>query len=160
MTPKTPQERKKTEPGLGIPIPRINTAEVSRVPDSSPGFAPEKTGSRRLRDTLRREEEDQAEGAEASPASQRKERTPRPSPVTVDKVGDVKLARVRKNVPQPIAAKVAIEKAPLDTRSAFILSLIDGVNDIESLVDVSGMSAGDVQAILQRLARLGLISLP
>src|SRR5690349_19057274 len=123
MASNTPHKPKKTEPGLGIP--RIDTAEVSRVQGpASDGFVPESTGSRRLRDTLRREEDGDAE----QPPSRRAEKSPRPAPVTVDKVGDgaVKLARgARKNAPHRVTSKVAIEKAPLDTRSAFLLSLVD-----------------------------------
>jgi hypothetical protein len=159
MASNTPHKPKKTEPGLGIP--RINTAEVSRVQGPAPdgGFVPESTGSRRLRDTLRREEDADVE----QPVSQRTEKSPRPTPVTVDKVGDgaVKLARgIRKNAPHRVTSKVAIEKAPLDARSAFLLSLVDGDNTVEALVDMSGMSEQDVKSILGRLVRLGLIALP
>lgn len=85
-------------------------------------------------------------------------------PVTVDDVGAaaVKLARTtrRESAPKLVASRAMIAKAPIDTRAAFVLSLVDGRNSINAIVDMSGMVEDEVKAILERLARLGLISLP
>jgi hypothetical protein len=85
-------------------------------------------------------------------------------PVTVDEVGTaaVKLARtsLRDSAPKVIASRTTIAKAPIDTRAAFVLSLVDGRNTVEALVDMAGMPEEEVRGILSRLARLGLISLP
>lgn len=82
----------------------------------------------------------------------------------VDEVGAaaVKLARTtrRESAPQLVASRATIAKAPIDSRSAFVLSLVDGRNTVSAILDMSGMPADEVNAILARLARLGLISLP
>jgi hypothetical protein len=87
--------------------------------------------------------------------------TPRP-PVTVDEVGAraVRLAGSgrRDDVPKVLASRSVIAQAPIDARAAFVLSLVDGRNSVDSLVDMAGMPAEDVKAILARLARLGLIA--
>jgi hypothetical protein len=84
--------------------------------------------------------------------------------VTVDEVGTaaVKLARSsrRESAPRLVASRAVIAKAPIDTRAAFVLSLVDGRNTVDALVDMSGMPEDEVKAILSRLARLGLIALP
>ncbi len=100
---------------------------------------------------------------EAPTGTRRKARSGRP-PVTVDEVGigAVKLARksVRESAPKLVASRGMIAKAPIDTRAAFVLSLVDGRNTMGAIVDMSGMLEDEVKAILERLARLGLISLP
>lgn len=100
---------------------------------------------------------------EAPTGTRRKQRSGRP-PVTVDEVGigAVKLARksVRESAPKLVASRGMIAKAPIDTRAAFVLSLVDGRNTMGAIVDMSGMLEDEVKAILERLARLGLISLP
>ena len=139
----------------------------------------------RLRDSVRREDPDDDEPApnathvpNAAPSRPRSSWQPevgtgtrkkdgetrsRP-PVTVDQVGAaaVKIARTtrRDSAPKLIASRQIIAKAPIDTRSAFVMSLVDGRNTVESLIDMAGMPEAEVRAILDRLARLGLISLP
>ncbi len=83
------------------------------------------------------------------------------SPVTVDDVGPlaVKLARgLRESAPKLVASRTMIARAPLDTRAAFVLSLVDGRNSTTAIVDMAGMPEEEVKAILDRLARLGLIT--
>lgn len=84
--------------------------------------------------------------------------------MTVDEVGvaAVKLARTsrRETAPKLLASRALIAKAPIDTRAAFVLSLVDGRNTVDAIVDMSGMVEGEVKAILARLSRLGLIALP
>lgn len=102
---------------------------------------------------------------EAPTGTRRKRNTNRP-PVSVDEVGPaaVKLARKSSpatrtdSAPKLIASRATIAKAPIDTRSAFIMSLIDGRNTVDALVDMSGMPEDEVKGILDRLVRLGLIS--
>jgi hypothetical protein len=99
-----------------------------------------------------------------SPTGTRRKRSGRP-PVTVDEVGvaAVKLARTTRrqdSAPKLVASRGMVSKAPIDTRAAFVLSLIDGRNTVDAIVDMSGMNEDEVKAILDRLARLGLISLP
>lgn len=91
--------------------------------------------------------------------------TPRSRPpVTVDEVGAtaLKIARStrREGAPKLIASRAIVARAPIDTRSAFVLSLVDGRNTVDAIVDMAGMPADEVKTILERLARLGLIELP
>jgi hypothetical protein len=52
-----------------------------------------------------------------------------------------------------------IQHAPLDARDAFLLQLIDGTMSSTDLVDASGFGQEDVDSILARLARLGIVAL-
>jgi len=182
-----PPNKRPTQPGIGE-APRIESAELARVQDSfrreeteSPAMPPVR---RNVRDSVRREDpEDEppvsaptsarakesgpnrAWSAEATTGTRRRDGEPsgRP-PVKVDKVGAaaVKLARsgVRESgAPKVIASRAIISQAPIDARAAFVLSLVDGRNTVETLLDVAGMPEDEVRAILERLARLGLISL-
>jgi hypothetical protein len=85
-------------------------------------------------------------------------------PVTVDEVGAtaLKIARttLREGAPKLLASRATVSKAPIDTRSAFVLSLVDGRNTVNAIVDMAGMPEDEVKSILERLARLGLIQLP
>ncbi len=85
-------------------------------------------------------------------------------PVSVDEVGAaaVKLARTGRHeiAPRVAASRQRISKAPIDTRAAFVLALVDDRNTIDAIIDMSGMVEDEVRAILERLIRLGLISLP
>jgi hypothetical protein len=164
--------------------PAAPLAAAPRAPE--PGAEPaassrDDSGARkRFRDTIRRDDPDApaaptseqpsrpperraspAWGTEA-PTSTRRKRSHRPA-VVVDDVGDaaVKLARTLcDGAPKPLGSRDMIARAPIDTRAAFVLSLVDGRNAVEALVDMSGMPDEEVRAILARLARLGLISLP
>ena len=181
---KTPSNKTKTQPGLGSNsgLPRMDSAEMKRVRDSfrrDDGATISTVPPKRLRDSVRREEDPEPSPAlrsdrptarrtaswepEAPTGTRRKERTSRP-PVTVDEVGvaAVKLARGtrRESAPKLLASRAVIAKAPIDTRAAFVLSLVDGRNSVNAIVDMSGMLEDEVKAILERLARLGLISLP
>lgn len=53
-----------------------------------------------------------------------------------------------------------LASAPIDHRDAFVLSLIDGRTSTQGLVDLAAMPDGEVVAILDRLAKLGIVSLP
>ncbi|MBX3208982.1 MAG: hypothetical protein KF764_28375 [Labilithrix sp.] len=188
--PKPPTNKTRTQPGLGSSngLPRMDSAEMKRVRDTFRGEdapastpAPESTPApRRVRDSVRREEDPEPASVpprsdrpsarktaswepEATTGTRRKARSARP-PVTVDDVGAaaVKLARTtrRESAPKLLASRALIAKAPIDTRAAFVLSLIDGRNTVDAIVDMSGMPEDEVKAILDRLARLGLIALP
>lgn len=180
---KTPSNKTKTQPGLGSNngLPRMDSTEMKRVRDSfrrDDGGTSSSVPPKRLRDSVRREEDPDPTPVrsdrptarrtaswepEAPTGTRKRERTSRP-PVTVDEVGvaAVKLARGtrRESAPKLLASRALIAKAPIDTRAAFVLSLVDGRNSVNAIVDMSGMLEDEVKAILERLARLGLISLP
>lgn len=176
---KPPKTR--TRPGLGqdTGLSRVDSAEIERASARrSEGTTPPPSPTgRHPRQTLRREED-------PGPARPRSDRPMSPrttswvpeastgtrrkrdsrDPVVVDEVGAaaVRLARTtgRGAAPKLIAPRSAIAKAPIDSRAAFVLSLIDGRNTVEALVDMSAMPEDEVRGMLARLARLGLISLP
>ena len=52
-----------------------------------------------------------------------------------------------------------IREAPIDARHAFVLSLIDGKTTIPDLADVAGIAESDVDAIVARLVRLGIVAM-
>jgi hypothetical protein len=89
-------------------------------------------------------------------------RRPRPS-LRVDDFGDLAVAIAasvaHSSAPKLLKSRGELTDAPLDPRDAFIISLVDGTMTLPSLVDVSGMSEPEVVAILERLARLGIVSL-
>ena len=183
--PKPPSNKTRTQPGLGSSsgLPRMDSAEMKRVRDSFRREEPEPASTpppKRIRDSVRREEDPEPSQAHRSdrPTARRtaswepeaptgtrvkRERSNRP-PVTVDDVGAaaVKIARTtrRESAPKLLASRAVIAKAPIDTRAAFVLSLVDGRNTVPAIVDMSGMVEDEVKAILERLGRLGLISLP
>lgn len=53
--------------------------------------------------------------------------------------------------PIVLVAKADLRAVPLDRRSAFLVSLIDGFTSVESLIDLSGMPAEETLALLEEL---------
>lgn len=112
---------------------------------------------------------------EASPDSRgdristRRPRSSRP-PVRVDEVGDAAVAiaakhgRASRNLlpsaPTLLKTRRELENAPINHRDAFVLSLVDGKTSVQGVVDLAAMPDGEALAILDRLAALGIVSLP
>lgn len=111
---------------------------------------------------------------ELSVDSDRERSSSRPSrtsrvPVRVDEVGDVAVAIAAKHGRSGRAVAAAapklrprreLEDLPIGHRDAFVLSLIDGKTSVEVIVDLAAMPACEVLAILDRMAALGVVSLP
>lgn len=168
----------RTRPGLGESegVPRIDTGQVRRArPESSPADPALRATGRNVRASLRREEDPEPASVRSDRPSARtpswepeattgtRRRRPSRPAVRVDDVGPaaVKLARSRRSAaPRLIAPRAKVAKAPIDSRAAFVLSLVDGRNTVDALVDMAAMPEEEVREILARLARLGLISLP
>jgi hypothetical protein len=53
--------------------------------------------------------------------------------------------------PIVLVAKADLRAVRLDRHSAFLVSLIDGVTSVESLIDLSGMPAEQTLALLEEL---------
>ncbi len=170
------QKKKNTHPGLGDgaqgkgPLPRFDSASIERVKMSQRETVkeeetPEPAKSKRT--TTRSFESDPPEKRpswepEAPTGTRRKSKQSRP-PVQVDDVGRtaVRIAGARReSAPKLLASRAMLARAPIDSRAAFLLSMIDGNNTIESLVDATGMSPEEVRSTLERCARLGLVELP
>jgi hypothetical protein len=141
-----PKRRTLTSPGLGGSglHAKPTTPPVSGVRERK-----EPSGA------LEREER-------AEKVSTRRARGSRP-PVRVDEVGEAAVALaarlVRTSAPKVLKTRRELAQAPLDHRDAFILSLIDSKTSVQGLVDLSGMPHEETVAILERLARLSIISL-
>lgn len=98
----------------------------------------------------------------AEKVSGRRERTSR-APIRVDEVGDVAVAIAatrQSSPPKVLKTRAELTNAPIDHRDAFVLSLIDGKMNVQAIVDVAAMPANEIIEILERLARLGIVSLP
>ena len=171
-------------------IPRLDSAELEKARAKYQTESPLITPPPSSRARVPREDESaprsvEQQRSEQPPASHRSDQPPRserygsrptnswtdeaPSgprsrkPLTVDTVGDAatRIARTtRQTSPKVVATKSMIASAPLDSRSAFVLSHVDGTSDVPAIVDGTGMSSEEVIGILARLARLGLISVP
>jgi DNA-binding IclR family transcriptional regulator len=63
-------------------------------------------------------------------------------------------------VPVLIASVAVIARQEgLDHRAGFILSMIDGVASLDDITDASGMTAADVQRLVDTLVERGLVGL-
>jgi hypothetical protein len=62
-------------------------------------------------------------------------------------------------VPWLVVPHDTLVSLPLDSRSAFILSLVDGRCTVEMILDMSGMNEDETMDLLQKLMRLGVLEL-
>jgi hypothetical protein len=53
----------------------------------------------------------------------------------------------------------SLRSAVLDHRAGFLLSLLDGATDLETLLDVCGMPAKEALGLLDELQRRGFVAL-
>ena len=147
--------RTPTSPGLGDSGLRPRHVVVD------PGAAPPLPPISGLHDRDRSEGA-RSEGAEKISTRQARTRISRP-PIRIDEVGDAAVAIASKRVfittPKLLKTRSELTDAPIDHRDAFVISLIDGKMSFQVLVDISGMPEAEVTRILERLARLGIVSL-
>ena len=61
-------------------------------------------------------------------------------------------------VPRLLKSKAEIAAAPIDHRAGFLLAHVDGVTSVAGLVDICGMPQEEVELILERLRRLGIVA--
>ncbi len=64
-----------------------------------------------------------------------------------------------RQVPKIVRTKDEIAEAPIDHRAGFLLAHIDGVTTVQGLVDIAGMPENQVHEILDRLRRLGIVTI-
>lgn len=64
-----------------------------------------------------------------------------------------------RQVPKIVRTKGEIAEAPIDHRAGFLLAHIDGVTSVQGLVDIAGMPENEVHEILDRLRRLGIVTI-
>jgi hypothetical protein len=82
-----------------------------------------------------------------------------PDDVSVPLLEDGALGLLLQTLPRVIRSKDDVARAPLEHRDWYVLALLDGQTSVQGIVDISGMEPDDVLRILQRLRRLGLITL-
>ncbi|HEV3192683.1 MAG TPA: hypothetical protein VGY54_19380 [Polyangiaceae bacterium] len=66
-------------------------------------------------------------------------------------------ARTVFGTPVVIMQPDSLKRLPLDHRAGFVLSLIDGSVDLETLVDLSGMDRNEVLALVRHLCDSGIV---
>jgi hypothetical protein len=159
--------------GSGRPSPASAGQESGRPGSARPNSARPSAGSARP-----------AGRASGRPASVRPPRssaapTPSPAPATSstpspiftksqrpsireDDVGAaMKADAVRgtgQTIPKLLKSKAEIAAAPIDHRAGFLLAHIDGVTSVAALVDICGMPEDELDEILDRLRRLGIVA--
>jgi len=71
-----------------------------------------------------------------------------------------RLARITScQVPRMLVGPREIAKLPMDPRAAFILGHIDGIQSMEEILDVCAMPESEAIELIERLHRMGVISL-
>lgn len=160
-TPK----RKMTSPGLGdtgksekVTIREEEAVPASRQNISCPDpLVPDALASR---ETIRTSGD--SSKPPASGPSKKQSGTPRPNAVRIDDVGGAAMRIASRgrpsSAPRLAKAKLDASKAPLDSQSAYVLSLVDGNTTIDALADITGMTPEGVTQIIDRLQRLGLVA--
>ncbi len=66
-------------------------------------------------------------------------------------------ARTMSGSPTVTMAAADLKRLPLDHRSGFLLSLMDGSIDLETLLEVSGMDRNHVISIIRNLFESGVV---
>ena len=64
-----------------------------------------------------------------------------------------------RQVPRIVRTKAEVAAAPIDHRAGFLLAHIDGVTNVQGLVDIAAMPENEVWEILERLRRLGIVAI-
>jgi hypothetical protein len=72
---------------------------------------------------------------------------------------DVRRVLPRSAVPWLLATHESLIGLPLDSRCAFVVSLVDGRCTVEMILDMACMPEDEAVEILHRLVRLGVIEL-
>jgi hypothetical protein len=166
-TPK----RKMTSPGLGESGKRekVTIREEDLPPPSHQNITcPEPTpDALASKATIRTSYEDEltspsSKPPASGPTSKKPSASPRPSPVRVDQVGGAAMKIASRgrpsSAPRLAKAKLDASKAPLDSQSAYVLSLIDGTTTVDGLADITGISESAIVQIIERLERLGFVA--
>gem|GEM_PF-1822008 len=78
---------------------------------------------------------------------------PKMGPITTDEAW----ARTVSGAPTVVMAPAALKRLPLDHRAGFVLSLMDGVLDLATLADVSGMPREEVLRVVRDLYESGVV---
>jgi hypothetical protein len=96
-------------------------------------------------------------------------RPPRPAPPPAPSFAEDDEAA---STPRPVSGGIALESVPrlvrrpqsliglpLDHKTGFVLALIDGETNVQTLIDVAGMPPVEVVSTIERLVELGVVVL-
>ena len=72
---------------------------------------------------------------------------------------DVRRALLTHSVPWLLLTYDQVRERPLDSRDAFVISLVDGRCTVEMILDIAGMPEDETMDILRKLLDLGVIEL-
>jgi hypothetical protein len=112
---------------------------------------------------------DQVVTVPAMPAVTAPSEAPRSGPVAItlrpeERHSEAPLSRgavelLRRTIPRVLRSTAELASAPLDHREGFVVSLVDGKTTVQALIDLAAMPDGELIIVLQRLRRLGIITL-
>lgn len=165
----TPPESAPPESVRSAPIARtestppkgklISRPPISRVSDPPPASQPPRSERVISKPPSRGGSPNPPKVASSPPkASKQSFRSSRPA-IRVDDVGAGASKMVAPRMTPKLVRGANLKNAKIDSRDAFILSLIDGKLDLPGLVDVAGLPSEEVSKILERLEGLGLVKL-
>jgi hypothetical protein len=63
-------------------------------------------------------------------------------------------------VPRIVVAAAELGKLTLDHRAGFVLTFVDGVSSIDTLLDASGLPRLELLRVLRDLVRAGVVAVP
>jgi hypothetical protein len=159
-----------TVPGLGetakrekVTIREEDSPPASRQNISCPETVPDALASKAtIRTSYESGTNEKSSPPPSGPMSKKPSGTPRPNPVRVDDFSGaaMKIASRSRHSSAPRLAKAKLDasKAPLDSQSAYLLSLIDGQTTVEGLADITGIAVDRISQIIERLERLGFVA--
>jgi hypothetical protein len=166
------QKRKTTHPGLGQEmaegrrtISSEREAQPARVESRPPSGTRETRSGPPPVDSRPKERRETPAPASAQRSGARRTtvREDRPA-VSVDHVGNLSerpdaMSLSTRGVPRVSRSKAEISAAPIDHRAGFLLAYIDGSTTVQGLIDIGVMPETEVHEILDRLRRLGIVTI-
>jgi hypothetical protein len=84
---------------------------------------------------------------------------PQPRTEDGDPCSEIRAILPLASVPSLIVTHAELKALPLDSRAAFVLSLVDGRCDVETILDMTGMRSEEAFGILVKLVELRAIKL-
>jgi len=150
-------------PASGRPLSRAESTPpkgrlISRPPISRVSDPPPPSEAPRSQRVLTTPPESRPAASSPPKASKQSFRSSRPA-IRVDDTGTGASKMVAPRTAPRVVKGANLKNAKIDSKDAFVLSLIDGKLDVPGIVDVAGLPGDEVARILERLEGLGLVKL-
>lgn len=131
--------------------PESGTGTRRRLTLGIEGLAPERQGTK---------EGMSAVAIETTPSSSKSGERRKREALRVDEVRaqKVTLRGAAESRPRVVDRK-RVARAPLESRDAFVIQMIDGTMTMSELADASGIAEADLDQIVARLIRLGIVAM-